>query len=158
MSIFGPEKIILTLQKYQYKPGELIKGSIGLNLKKPMRARKLSVSLLGKVKTTHRDSSGNMHTEDITIYDFTIPLDSENDYCNEMYSFEIKIQSDILETHSSSTKINQILQEKLGTIGGILGKMATMGQGPVRWMIHAQLDIPLKLDVRNSQDIVISNS
>jgi hypothetical protein len=158
MSILGPEKIILTLQKYQYKPGELIKGSIGLNLHKPMRARKLFVSLLGKVKTTHRDSNGNMHTEDITIYDFTIPLDGENDYFNEMYPFEIKIQSDILETHSSSTKINQILQEKLGTIGVILGKMATMGQGPVRWMIHAQLDIPLKLDVHKSQDIVISHS
>lgn len=155
MGLFGPDKIIIMLDKYQYKPGDEIKGSVGLKLQKPMRARKLYVSLLGKVKTTHRDSKGNMHTEDITIYDFTIPLDGENDYLNELYPFKIKIQSDILEMHSSSSQINQILQEKLGTLGVILGKMATMGQGPVRWMIHAQLDLPMKLDVHKSQDIVI---
>jgi hypothetical protein len=158
MSLFGPEKIIVTLDKYQYKPGDIIKGSVGLNLPKPMRARKLYVSLLGKVKTTHRDSKGNMHTEDVTIYDFTIPLDDDNDYFNELYPFEIKIQSDILDMHSSDNKVNQILQEKLGTIGVILGKMAMGGQGPVRWMVHAQLDIPMKLDVHKSQDIVISSS
>ena len=158
MGLFGPDKIIVTLDKYQYKPGDVIKGSVGLNLRKPMRGRKLVVSLLGKVRTTHRDSKGHMQTEDVAIYDLTIPLDGENDYLSELYPFEIKIQSDILEMHSSSDRINQMLQEKLGTFGVIIGKMATGGQGPVRWMVHAQLDIPMKLDVHKSQDIVISSS
>jgi hypothetical protein len=157
MGIFGPDKIIVKLDKYQYKPGDTIKGEVGLNLRKPMRARKLVVSLLGKVRTTHRDSKGHMQTEDVTIYDFTIPLDGENDYLSELYPFEIKIQSDILEMHSSNERIQQMLQEKLGTFGVILGKMATTGQGPVRWMVHAQLDIPMKLDVHKSQDIIISS-
>jgi len=121
-----------------------------------MRARKLFVSLLGKVRTTHRDSKGHMHTEDVTVYDFTVPLDGENDYLSEIYHFEIKIQSDILQMHSSSQQLQQLLQAKLGTIGAVLGQMATGGQGPVRWMVHAQLDIPMKLDVHKTQDIVIS--
>jgi hypothetical protein len=58
--------------------------------------------------------------------------------------------------HSSSQQIQHMLQAKLGTIGTILGQMATGGQSPVRWMIHTQLDIPMKLDVHKSQDIVIS--
>jgi len=157
MGLFGPDKIIVKLDKYQYKPGDTIKGEVGLNLRKPMRARKLVVSLLGKVRTTHRDSKGHMQTEDVTVYDFTIPLDGENDYLSELYPFEIKIQSDILEMHSSNERIQQMLQEKLGTFGVILGKMATTGQGPVRWMVHAQLDIPMKLDVHKSQDIIISS-
>jgi len=156
MGLFGPDKIVLNLDKYQYKPGECIKGSVGLNLRKPVRARKIAVSLLGKVRTTHRDSKGHMQTEDVTIYDFTIPLDGENDYMSEMYHFEIKIQSDILQMHSSSQQIQQMLQAKLGTIGAVLGQLATGGQGPVRWMVHAQLDIPMKFDVQKTQDIAIS--
>ena len=156
MGLFGPDKITVTLDKYQYKPGDIIKGSVGLNLRKPIRARKLVVSLLGKVKTTHRDSKGHMQMEDVVIYDFTIPLDGENDYLSEMYKFEIKIQSDILQMHSSSQQLQQILQAKLGTFGAILGQIATGGQSPVRWMVHTQLDIPMKLDVHKSQDIVIS--
>ncbi len=156
MGLFGPDKITVTLDKYQYKPGDIIKGSVGLNLRKPTRARKLVVSLLGKVKTTHRDSKGHMQTEDIVVYDFTIPLDGENDYLSEMYKFDIKIQSDLLQMHSSNQQIQQILQAKLGTFGAILGQIVTGGQSPVRWMIHAQLDIPMKLDVHKSQDIVIS--
>ena len=158
MGLFGPDKITVTLDKYQYKPGDVITGSVGLNLRKPMRARKLFVSLLGKVRTTHRDSKGHVQTQDVTIYDFTVPLDGENDYLSEIYHFEIKIQADILQMHSSSQQIQQMLQAKLGTFGAILGQMATGGQGPVRWMVYAQLDIPMKLDVHKSQDIAISSS
>jgi len=156
MGLFGPDKITVTLEKYQYKPGDVIKGSVGLNLRKPIRARKLVVSLLGKVKTTHRDSKGHMQTEDVVVYDFTTPLDGENDYLSEMYTFEIKIQSDLLQMYSSKQQIQQMLQAKLGTIGAILSQMAIGGQSPVRWMVHTQLDIPMKLDVHKSQDIVIS--
>lgn len=157
MGLFGPDKITIKLDKYQYIPGDIIKGSVGLNLRKPVRARKLAVSLLGKVKTTHRDSKGHMYTEDVVVYNFTLPLDGENDYLSEMYNFEIKIQSDLLQMHSSTEQIQKILKEKLGTIGAIIGQIATGGQSPVRWMIHAQLDIPMKLDVQKSQDIIISH-
>jgi len=156
MGLFGPDKITIRLDKLQYKPGDVITGSVGLNLRKPVHARKVFVSLLGKVRTTRIDSKGHRHTEDVVVYDFTVPLDSENDYMSEMYHFEIKIQSDILQMHSSSQQLQQLLQAKLGTIGAVLGSIATSGRGPVRWMIHAQLDVPMKLDVKKTQDIVIS--
>ena len=155
MGLFGPDKITLTVDQNMYKPGDVIKGVISLNLKKPVRARKIEVALLGKVRSTHRDSQGHVHTEDVTVYEFTVPLDGENDYCNETYHYEIKIQADILQMNSSSQQLQQKLQEKLGTFGAILGQMS-MRQGPVRWMVHAQLDIPMKLDVKKTQDIVIS--
>ena len=156
MGLFGPDKITLTLDKLQYKPGDVIKGMVTLNLRKPVHGRKITVALLGKVRTTHRDSRGGVQTQDVVVYDFTLPLDGENDYVGESYSFEIQIQNDILQMQTSKQALEQKLQEKLGAIGAVLGQMATMGQGPVRWMVHAQLDIPLKIDVQKTQDIVIS--
>ncbi len=158
MGLFGPDKITVTLDKYQYKPGDVIKGSVGLNLRKPVRARKLTVALLGKIRTTHTGPKGQVRVEDVVVYDFTIPLDGENDYLSEMYPFEIKIQEDILQMHSSREQLQKMLQAKLGAVGSFLGQMATAGQGPVRWMVHAQLDIKLKLDVQKTQDIAISST
>lgn len=48
MGLFGKEKITLTLEKYDYSPGDKIKGTVNLNLKKPTEARKLYVALIGK--------------------------------------------------------------------------------------------------------------
>jgi len=33
MGLFGPDKITVTLDKLQYKPGDVIKGTVGLNLR-----------------------------------------------------------------------------------------------------------------------------
>ncbi len=147
--------MILKLEKFDYEPGDTIKGSMDLSLKKPIKARKLEVALLGKVKTTRRDSNGNISTHDETIYNFAIPLDGEKEYQNGQYPFEIKIQPDILRSGLPGQQLQQEMEKKLGTIGSVLGQMVT-GQRSVHWMIHAHLDIPWKLDVQKSQDIVIS--
>jgi hypothetical protein len=154
MGLLGPDQMTLKLEKYDYKPGDTIKGVVGLILKKPTKARKLEVALLGKVKTTHRDADGDTHTSDKIVYDFTLPLDGEKEYQNREYPFEIKIPPDILS--SPNQQLQQNLEGKLGSIGSILGQMVT-GQRPIHWLVHAHLDIPMKLDVGKSQDIVISN-
>lgn len=154
MGLLGPDQMTLKLEKYDYKPGDTIKGVVSLILKKPTKARKLEAALLGKVRTTHRDADGDIHTSDKIVYDFTLPLDGEKEYQNGEYPFEIKISPDILS--SPDQQLQQNLNGKLGTIGAILGQMVT-GQRPIHWLVHAHLDIPMKLDVGKSQDIVISN-
>jgi hypothetical protein len=154
MGLFGPDQMTLKLERYDFKPGDSIKGAVCLILKKPTKARKLEVALLGKVKTTHRDSDGDIRTSDNTVYEFTLPLDGEKEYQNAEYPFEIKIPPDILS--SPDQQIQRNLDEKLGTVGSILGQMIT-GQRPIHWLVHAHLDIPMKLDVGKSQDVVISN-
>lgn len=155
MGLLGPDEMTLTLEKFSFKPDDIVKGIVNLSLKKPIKARKLEVALIGKVRTTHRDSDGDIHTEDKTIYDFTLPLDGEKEYQNGQYPFEIKIQSDLLQASSSGKQIQLELEKKLGNLGSVLGQMV-MGQRPIHWMIHTHLDIPWKLDVQKSQDIVIS--
>lgn len=155
MGLLGPDEMTVTLEKFSFNPDDTIKGIVNLSLKKPIKERKLEVALIGKVRTTHRDPDGDIHSEDKTIYEFTLPLDGEKEYQNGQYPFEIKIQPDILKAGSPGQQIQLELEKKLGTLGSVLGQMVT-GQRPIHWMIHAHLDVPWKLDVQKSQDIAIS--
>ena len=56
MGLFGAPKITLMLEKYNFNPGEIAKGNITINLKKPTYARKLQVSLIG-VRRVRRGNS-----------------------------------------------------------------------------------------------------
>lgn len=154
MGLFGKEKITLIMDKYDYAPGEKIKGTISLSLKKPTNARKIEVSLIGKRKTRHRTSKGT-RTSYETVYDFDMPLDGEKEYQNEQYSFEIPIPSDLLYAKTARENAQDQLEDKLGAAGAFIGAMA-MGQSRIDWSVRAQLDVPMKLDVKKSQDIVIT--
>ena len=159
MGLFGKEKITLMLEKYDYVPGELIKGKVNLNLKKPVSARKLGVGLIGqKISKQSSVAIGPMvmgggskhssHTQYTKVYDFKIPLDGEKEYHREEYSFEIKIPSDILQN-------NPTLEGKLGQAATAI-RMLSGISSRIDWFVIAQLDVPMKLDIKKKQKIVLS--
>ena len=155
MGLFGTDRMSLELEEVNYRPDDVIRGTVQLKLNKPTKARKLVVALLGKMKSTRRDIDGDLETRDETVYKFELPLDGEKEYYSERYPFEIKIQSDILQTNTPGTMIHKEFEKRLGGLGSILAEMTT-GQKPIRWMVMANLDIPMRLDASMSQDIVIS--
>ena len=53
-AIFGKGKINIALQRTNYAPGDTISGNAVLALKKPVKARGVSISLIGEYKTTQR--------------------------------------------------------------------------------------------------------
>ena len=153
MGLFGPDKITLMMEKYNYVPGEIIKGTVSLNLKKPTKARKIEISLLGQRREQYRDSKGT-HYRTTNVFNFKMPLGSEKEYQNDSLNFEIKIPENILQ------------QERFPGApdpNSTLGKVAAFGAAfsgvryyPIEWLVHAQLDVPLKLDIKKSQKIIIS--
>jgi len=147
MGLFGPPKISLMLEKYNFNPGEIAKGTIKLNLKKPTYARKLQISLMG-VRKVRKGNSWQWQT----IYDFDMPVSGEKDYQNEQIPFELKIPPDILNPKTSQQAIKDSLEDKLGSAGKLLSAVS-VGTGTTNWKIRAQLDIPKKLDVKIDQDI-----
>lgn len=161
---FKKNQILLTLDKYAYAPGETIKGSVGLKLKRPLRARNLTVALIG-LRIVHQSGiavgpvrAGNQgqQTQVYTIYNFEIPLDGENTYFNELYPFEIKIPSDILQSsqqnfHSTLTGLGKTIDE----IAHVMEQIS-LSNSRVEWSVEAKLNVPLKVDVVNSQKIVLS--
>jgi hypothetical protein len=54
--MFGKGKINIALQKTHYAPGDIISGNVALTLKKPVKAREVSISLIGEHKTTQTTS------------------------------------------------------------------------------------------------------
>jgi hypothetical protein len=158
MGLFGPEKILLHVEKFDYKPGEIIKGTVKLQLKKPLNARKLEVGLVGRKieqqsgirigmsqgspKTGYQKS-----TQYSTVYDFQIPLCGEQEYLEGVFPFEIKIPDGLLDNISSQ-----------GTVAAAVNVLKTLSgvSSRVEWMVVARLDVPLKLDVSASQKIILS--
>ena len=80
--MFGSKgKINIAIQKTYYAPGDIISGDVSLTLKKPVKAREVSVSLIGEHKTTQTTprvggtmGGGGMSmsttTKTVRIYDF----------------------------------------------------------------------------------------
>jgi len=156
MGLFGKEKITMMLEKYNFNPGDTIKGKVSLNLKKPLKARKMEVSFIGQRKEKYRNSQGRTSYRNTKVFDFTMPLGPEKDYQNDSFNIEIKIPSDILQ---------QCRAPSTPELDGTLGKVVAVGTAlsgnryyPVEWMVCAQLDVPMKLDVKKTQKIMLSES
>ena len=147
MGLFGAPKITLKLEKFSFNPGEVAKGTITVNLKKPTYARKLQVSLIG-VRRVRRGNSWSWQK----VYDFDMPVSGEKDYQSEHVPFQLQIPPDILNPQTSQQAIQEGLQNKLGAAGGLISAIS-VGTGVTKWKIRAQLDIPKKLDVKVDQDI-----
>ncbi|MDI6826057.1 MAG: hypothetical protein QMD36_02580 [Candidatus Aenigmarchaeota archaeon] len=139
---FGKKEIEIFLEKYNYSPGETIRGRISLKLNKPIHARALKVGLVGEkfVTETVRDSGGSMRSRQKrkNVYSFEMPLDSEKEYLQGEYDFEIKIPTNLLQTSLPEGIISDVIKTY---------KILTGSESNVFWYVIAKLDVPMKFDV-----------
>ena len=165
--MFGKGKIGVAIQKGHYVPGDIISGNVSLTLKKPVKARGVSISLIGEHKATQTGTGfggpmggGGMSTSTTTktvrIYDFKQQLDSQKEYSQgREYHFEIKIPADTLS-------MRPLVPEQEGKLGQVLKVAQTAaamtGAIPfqrIKWYLLAKLDIPGGLDIKKKVDITI---
>jgi 2',3'-cyclic-nucleotide 2'-phosphodiesterase (5'-nucleotidase family) len=165
--MFGKGRIDIAIQKSHYAPGDIISGNVALTLKKPVKAREASISLIGEHKTTQTSpgAGGSMGgggmsmsttTRTVRIYDFKQQLDNEKEYSqNREYHFEMKIPAD---TMSMGPQISEV-EGKLGQVLKLAQTAAAMtGAIPfqrIKWYLLAKLDIPGGFDVSKKVDITI---
>lgn len=154
--LFGKGKIEMILGKYNYKPGETITGDINLKLKKTIRARGLTVQLIGEETISGRSSRQDGSEAD-RIYDIKIPLDGEKDYKGGTYKFEMKIPETILDR----TYKKEEREAPGGKIGTAVKAFKYLTSEPerirtiVNWYVIANLDVPKAFDVTKEQQITI---
>jgi len=163
--MFGKGKINIALQKTHYAPGDIISGDVALTLKKPVKAREVSISLIGEHKSTQTAPgvggtmgggglSMSTTTKTVRIYDFKQQLDSEKEYSQgREYHFEMKIPADTMS-------MRPLMPEgKLGQVLNVAQTAAAMtGAIPfqrIKWYLLAKLDIPGGLDINKKVDITI---
>ena len=116
----------------------------------------MEAKFIGQRKEKYRDHQGRTSYRTTDVFDFSMHLGPEKDYQKESFNFEIKIPSDVIQ---------QCRAPITPELGGTLGKVVAVGSAlsgnryyPVEWMVHAQLDVPMKLDVKKSRKIMLSES
>jgi len=148
---FGKKLIDVVLDKYNFSPGETVKGKVLLTLNKVIHAKQMRVALIGeRISTvTERRHDGTMQPTQRKEYvcNFQMPLDGEKDYQQGEYTFEIKIPANVLQ--------NIPLE---GKIGGILKTIQTLSTAGSRisWYVQANLDIPMGFDISKRIQINIA--
>lgn len=154
----GKGRLIIKLEKFNYSVGETISGIVFLDLKKPVQAKELVIALRGDRKSRGGiqlgDSHNNRRQEEHRVYEFEIHLDGEKEYTKGMeYPFEIVVPEDVRN-----------LQPNMPGSGGVLGSVMKVAQTAatmtgvytqLKWYLHAKLDVPRGIDVKDDQDITI---
>ena len=150
--MFGKGKIDIIVPKTNFAPGDKISGNVVLTMKKPVKAREASISLIGEQTTTRGGITGTEQSKSTQrIYDFKHRLDGEKEYDREArYDFEIKLPADILSR-----------QPQMPQVGGALGHglkiaQAITGMGVwSNWYLLAKLDVPGGMDISKKVQITI---
>lgn len=146
---FGEGKIDLVLESFNFKPGDVIKGKLVLDLKKPKKARELRLVFEGVETRTrmHRTRKGNERkTDKVVIYSFKLSFGGEKEYSGRTeYDFEINIPQSIMPPAPD------------GTLRTALNIVQFMGgtQKRIDWVLNASLNIPGGFDVSKSVQINI---
>ena len=161
--LFGKGKINISLQKTGYAPGDTISGSVALTLKKPVKARGVSISLIGEQKNTRvggmtgSQSQGmSTTTKNIRIYDFKQQLDSEKEYSQgQEYRFEMKIPADILSAKPQMPELGGKLGQGLKIAQAAAAMTGAIPFQQTKWYLLAKLDIPGGMDIKKKADVTI---
>lgn len=159
--MLGKGKIEMRLQRTSFAPGDTISGNVSLSVKKPVKARGVSVSLIGEQKSTRvRGMTGgnNMSrsTQTVRIYDFKLQLDGEAEYAGDRnYNFEIKIPADILNAKSAMPEMGGVLGQGLKIAKTAAAMTGALPFQQTKWYLMAKLDIPGGLDVKKKADVTI---
>ncbi|PIN98960.1 MAG: hypothetical protein COT90_01675 [Candidatus Diapherotrites archaeon CG10_big_fil_rev_8_21_14_0_10_31_34] len=156
---FGKGKIEVILEKFNFKPGETIKGKVKVKMNKPTKARQLKVVFAGTKTTSSGMMVGNSsfsvgigsrnHDKRKTttefVHKFEMPLDGEKEYTEGEYDLEILVPADIMQRGSGPG----------GEVGAALKAVQFLSgnSSRIEWYIQATLDVDKGLDVNKKVQI-----
>ena len=145
---FGKGKIEIQIPQFNFYPGETIEGNVFLKVKKQIKAKAVTIKLIGINKTTKLNQNQQLKSASNYVYYFKQSLDGEKEYSGESsYNFKIKIPQNILAP------------PKFGTAFGTLIKSAQILTGQssqIKWYLIASLEIPWGIDISKKIQINIT--
>ena len=146
-------KILITLDKNSYSPGEIIFGKLKLEFTRPVKAKSLKVAFIAEKILTQSSSS---ESKNLIFYNYEKTLDGEKTYKSETYDIVLQIPKDLLVISNDVINKGQFAQAK-----AFAEKFQKWGlniylQDTDRYYIKATLDIPMSIDISKTYDVTIS--
>jgi len=148
-------KVDIVLEKFNFSPGEAIKGKVLIDLKKLIKAKQLKIGFYGlkiiKERITTSKGASSISTRKEFIHKFEVPLDGAKEYLKGEYLFEIKIPANI-QVEAKKPK-----EGIFGTIfkAAEILSTATGTTSRVEWYLEATLEIPMAFDIKKKVNINI---
>ena len=145
--IFRPDGTLdLQIAKSSFKPGDAVDGRVKLSLAKPVKARRLVVSLIGEewvYITCGGGKNRTIYEKKIRLHDESIELSGDVTYRAVEKDFKFKLPENAPPTI--------LLMPE--TFGSRIEHMEGTG---LRWMVEVKLDIPLGKDMNAEKEIFVS--
>ncbi len=153
----GVGSLELMLVKNAFAAGETIHGRLQLKLARATEAKRLMVGLRGTRDrlSTVRDARGHRSQERFTdtIFEFEQQLDGpRSNYLADAYDLHLPIPADA---------VAPAMKPPEGTLGDVLrvvsqvAQLVDAGPRPIVWHLHAYLDIPWKVNVKQAVQITV---
>jgi len=146
--LFKKGDMDINISKVNYAPGEVIQGTVVMKLKKPTKAKELSISLIAERESvTMRD--GKRRKTVTSIFNSKQRLDTEKEYASGelSYPFQLEVPASLAQQQSMPG----------GMVGDVLKAASALGMGGViKWQLLAKLDIPMSGDVSKRLQIDIA--
>jgi len=145
----GEGKVIITLPKSIYAPGETIRGKARLELNAPKQARALRLELYREEQrqASHMGAGGVTHHSSSTqkIVEFSKPLAGEKLYTSgEEYEFELVAPVGTAALNLPASPIT-----------GIVSALATYALPVPRYYVAVVLDLPMSKDISGRAQIQV---
>jgi hypothetical protein len=129
--------IVLNLNKYNISPGDVVSGTLTLNLKKSLKAKELVIRLIA-YEVRRRLTTKGGSSSSTKIYDVKIPLDGEKEYLPSsqplVYNFSITIPKSV-------GSINEVANNSFGSAIKTVQLFSGVNN-TVTWYLEGRLSIP----------------
>ncbi len=147
----GVGEMAITMKQFQFRPGDVIQGVVSISLAEPIKARGLFASLVARQRAVRlpRKSGEPVSSHRDTLFNFRKPLAQEGMFTDGHYPFEIEIPPNILQRE---------IQPPNGAFGDVvraISFLSFMTRFPVEWRVEGILDLPWKINLRESVHVTI---
>ncbi len=161
------ERMNLTIDKKDYKPGEVITGKLDLNFFNPIKSKELKILFVGKREMEYRSRNG-VRNYDVPIFLKEIMALKKNSFYNRSYKFSFAIPDDILkkaennDEHGYGYSLNKRfklskrmaeLQKRTMDFAFSSGMVET--KKDIKWFIYVTIALPFKPDIEINKEIKI---
>lgn len=150
---FGKGKATLTLDKYQFSPGDKITGTIAFDLKKPVEASGVVVTLMAYNQTT-TNTNGQQMTNSQKVFEFHLPLDGEKTYPagNSTYTFSLTVPTNVAGARNAGMTSDNAA---LNTVMNVAQMFGNMNTSVMKWYVEGRLKAK-GLDVKKKVQVNVA--